>query len=223
MSGSQTLVDRIITRFKNNRIVAILMVIGLTLVATARISDATKKIVADVQQLFIVEVEPIVLSLRQTPKTLVKGELNAVIVKYDFYDKRLNSIGKGIDHQYQQQVKDNTVVVFDAATGLMWQKDGAPSEMSIAKAKKYIIQINRQQLAGFNDWRLPTVEEALSLMEPEAINNSHINPVFNQRNNFIWTADKTVSERGLLLYFYDGEVATESLSFNAWVRLVRTS
>lgn len=223
MSDQPTLVDRIMTRFKNNRIVAIVMVIGFALVATARISDATKDVISDIQQLFVVEVDPTILSLRRTPKVLVKGELNAMVVKYGFYDNRLNSVGKGIIHQYEQQVKGNTVVVFDAATGLMWQKDGAPREMTVVMTENYITKVNQQQLAGFNDWRLPTVEEALSLMEAEAVNNFHINPIFNQYKSFIWTADKTKSGKGILIYFYDGEVGTESFSFNAWVRLVRSN
>ncbi|MCB9501891.1 MAG: DUF1566 domain-containing protein [Deferribacteres bacterium] len=35
------------------------------------------------------------------------------------------------------------------------------------KAVVYIDSLNKANFAGYSDWRLPTLEEAMTLMEPE--------------------------------------------------------
>jgi hypothetical protein len=55
----------------------------------------------------------------------------------------------------------------DRATGLMWQQAGSAEEMSFAEAGMYVAQLNAGNgFAGYRGWRLPTLEEAMSLIEP---------------------------------------------------------
>jgi len=65
----------------------------------------------------------------------------------------------------------------------MWQKGGSSGLMTFTDAKQYAHRINSEKFAGFNDWRLPTVEEAMSLMEPQAYDGPHINPKFQRGIN----------------------------------------
>ncbi|MCP4289089.1 MAG: DUF1566 domain-containing protein, partial [Gammaproteobacteria bacterium] len=58
-------------------------------------------------------------------------------------------------------------VVVDHATGLMWQQSGSDDELTYEDAQKYIEKLNQERFAGYDDWRLPTVPELLSLLEPE--------------------------------------------------------
>ncbi len=60
----------------------------------------------------------------------------------------------------------NGKVVFDHATGLLWQQCGSDKTLYYKKAQKYIETLNRQQFAGHSDWRLPTLEEVVSFMKP---------------------------------------------------------
>ena len=54
----------------------------------------------------------------------------------------------------------------------------------------YIDDINRQDFGGFSDWRLPTLKEAMSLMEPAGNQNGlHISSIFDPVQDEIWTHD----------------------------------
>ena len=81
-------------------------------------------------------------------------------------------------------------VVIDWASGLMWQQGGSIKEMSFAEAKTWIEHFNQTVHAGFRDWRLPTLEEAMSLMEPKLKKGGlHIDSVFERDQLWIWTCD----------------------------------
>jgi hypothetical protein len=53
------------------------------------------------------------------------------------------------------------MVVVDTLTGLMWQQSGSKKVKSYKEAKEYIKKLNKKQFAGYNNWRLPTLEEAV--------------------------------------------------------------
>jgi serine/threonine protein kinase len=163
-----------------------------------------------------------VVELPSTPAVLDSAQLEAQLVRYDLFDRRRNPTGKGIANRYRQQVLGDVVVVDDAATGLMWQKRPASNDLyTVVAAAAHLEELNRERFAGYADWRLPTLAEAASLLEPEAAAERYLDPVFTG-GNFIWTADVSVPEqRGWVIYFYDGYAATEPFSFNASVRAVR--
>ncbi|MFH0341304.1 MAG: TIR domain-containing protein [Chromatiales bacterium] len=157
---------------------------------------------------------------RSVAATLPNDKVNSMLVNHGFYDKIRNASGKGIVHKYEPQAIGDAVVVLDHATGLMWQKGGS-DPMTLADAENYISRLNAERFAGFSEWRLPTLEEAMSLMEPQAYDELHIAQVFQRGVNFIWTVDRTTDGRAWVLYFYDGILSPEDVKFNAWVRAVR--
>ena len=92
-------------------------------------------------------------------------------------------------------------------------------------AKKYIENLNAKDFAGLRDWRLPTLEEAMSLMEPEKKNGDlYIDPVFNKKQQWIGTADTVKGEpRAWIVYFDGGYCYCSSyLYFTNYVRAVRS-
>ncbi len=81
-------------------------------------------------------------------------------------------------------------IVVDHATGLMWQQSGSEYVMLYKDAKMYVQKLNQQNFAGYSDWRLPTVEELISLLEPEESSNGYfINPVFDSVQRLCWGVD----------------------------------
>ena len=86
----------------------------------------------------------------------------------------------GVDNNWRpltyitHDFEDQGDVVVDHATGLMWQKSGSTAPMSYAQAQAYIAQLNQDWFAGYTDWRLPTMAELLSLVEPQAQANGFV-------------------------------------------------
>ncbi len=73
---------------------------------------------------------------------------------------------------------DGTIT--DRATGLMWNKDDSGKGMIWQEALEYA---EGNELAGYSDWRLPSVKELQSIVDysraPGATNSAAIDPVFN--------------------------------------------
>jgi hypothetical protein len=159
--------------------------------------------------------------LRAAPAVLTREEVIAALVKHDLYDAQRNPGGKGVKHHYVPQAVGNAVVVGDRATALMWQKGGSEHEMTRAETAAYIDKLKATKYAGFGDWRMPTLEEAMSLMEPQASNKCHIDLSFQRPPFFIWTADHGPGGKGIVVYFCNGTLAGEAEAFNASVRAVR--
>ncbi|UCE07749.1 MAG: DUF1566 domain-containing protein [bacterium] len=135
------------------------------------------------------------LLLRNKHKALSEGDATEMIRMLDFYDKNKNPEGNSFNHQYKLQEINGNKVVFDQATGLMWQQSGSPEYINYDAAKKYIDDLNQKGFAGNKDWRLPTLEEAMSLMKPEQKHdNLYIDPVFDAKQIWIWTSDQVKGE-----------------------------
>jgi tetratricopeptide (TPR) repeat protein len=58
------------------------------------------------------------------------------------------------------------------------------------KAKEWVRSLNGRGYAGYHDWKLPTLEEAASLLESNKRNDSYIDPIFSNKQGWIWTGDK---------------------------------
>ncbi len=105
-----------------------------------------------------------------------------------------------ISHDYEMNIKEDDKVVIDYATGLMWHQSGSFKNMSWKRAKKWVTKLNENGYAGFSDWRLPTLEEAVSLLEPvEKNGNQFIDPAFDKTQSSIWTCDSNISSSSLSL------------------------
>lgn len=135
-----------------------------------------------------------------------------------------------IAHEYNVKTINNDRVVEDYATGLMWHQSGSDKCMNWKRAQKWIEVLNAKRYAGYNDWRLPTLEEAASLLEVDKKDSGlYIDPVFDSKQWSIWTRDSHISEHSLSLdgawrvSFHDGIVRWSSNSIDIFsVRPVRT-
>ncbi len=127
------------------------------------------------------------LQLRSRPEFLQEEDLSQLLKATDFYDSLYNP-GGGF-HGKLMDNGDNATVV-DLKTGLMWQRSGYDIS-NILRVRKYVAKLNRDNFAGHNDWRLPTVVEAASLMRSEKNSRGqYLDECFSDRQPFIFAADQ---------------------------------
>ncbi len=112
----------------------------------------------------------------------------------------------------ENDFEDRGDVIIDHTTRLMWQKEQGEFA-SFKDTQKYIQEINQKGFAGYNNWRLPTIPELLSLVEPEKKPNKvnlelYINPIFIERRHttYYWSADEGDWGAAWTVDFLSGEV-----------------
>ncbi len=120
-------------------------------------------------------------------------------------------------------------VIVDDVTDLMWQKSGSGDSISYEEAEKYIQQLNQENFAGYNDWRLPTIEELLSLLENEEQSNDlYIDPLFDSTQTGVWSADiyriksESLPKSVWRVFFTHGLVYVHNIESEYYVRAVRS-
>ncbi len=167
------------------------------------------------------KVQTLKYKLRATPTELTEEDAMNMIRVRDFFDMQLNEVGLGIKHQYQKKV--DGLVISDQATDLMWQQSGSPNSMQFEGTKRYVAQLKADSFAGYSDWRLPTLEEAISLMEPKERNGELlIDPIFKGHQRYVWTSDHLSKPVWLwVVNFYVGYCYLKHDKARYYVRAVR--
>ena len=93
--------------------------------------------------------------------------VSRMIKENNYFDFDFNPKGSGIQHIYTYLSNDT---IEDKSTGLIWQRGGSENMLNFDKTMDYIKELNQNNFAGFNNWRLPTLKEAMALMESQRTN-----------------------------------------------------
>lgn len=161
--------------------------------------------------------------LRAQPARLVEREIERAFQVRGLFDATWNPEGD-FPNQFRTQSPGLWDVVVDLESRLTWQQSGSGDRMSRADADGYIAELNRARHAGFDDWRLPTLEELASLLEGVPLSNSlYIHPSFDPEQETCWSAD-TERQEGLPYYvsFNVGRAVLAYGDRQAFVRAVRS-
>lgn len=121
--------------------------------------------------------------LPSEPAEMSEEDVAALVARYNFADQERNPNG-----DFAKSMVDNGdgLTVTDLATGLMWQRGGVDI-MSHRSMRREVARINAEGFAGYNDWRLPSMAEALSLLEPEKLaNNQYLHRCFSGEQPFVF-------------------------------------
>jgi hypothetical protein len=138
-----------------------------------------------------------VILLRSKPfDFFLEGDLLLMLREKDFPHRRFNIMGKGINHNYEPVVRDGKKLVIDHVTDLVWQRSCSKDySLSFEQALNYVDSLNKEAYGGYDNWRLPTLEEAMSLMENRRRGFLFLDPLFEPMRHS-WTHDMAGLLRG---------------------------
>jgi len=112
--------------------------------------------------------------------------------------------------------------VLDRATGLVWQQSGSEFPLTWPRAKAYIQELNVSKFCGHGTWRLPTIDELITLLTEVPRGEDYcIEPIFNQRQKRIWSCDRRSFIAAWYVSVDMGYVAWQDFTGYYHVRAVR--
>ncbi|MBF0103525.1 MAG: S8 family serine peptidase [Desulfobacterales bacterium] len=128
------------------------------------------------------------------------------------------SIGKYISSMANNRYSDNgDGTITDTQTNLMWQKSDDNTVRTWEDGKEYVENLT---LASYTDWKLPTKDELLSLVDPN-YGEPTIDSLFTCSPSSYWTSDSfwALNPFPVSVSFKNGEI--KSGNGNFYVRAVR--
>ena len=126
-------------------------------------------------------------TLRSVPQAFKEAEIESVIQAAVLFERRYNP-----EAGAEKYLVDNgdQLTVSDMTTNLMWERGGSDIN-SIRTIQDRVKELNANKFAGYDDWRLPTIEEGLSLLEKTKNDKDlYLHPCFSKAQPFIFTADQ---------------------------------
>lgn len=111
-------------------------------------------------------------------------------------------------------LKNDDGTIYDSLTSLTWlAKDSRldfNKEATWDEAERYARDLNAKNFAGHDDWRIPTLHEAVSLYEKSKLNKDFKNGDVNVDSifppgmgNCTWTSE-TRGEEAQIIFFVNG-------------------
>jgi serine/threonine-protein kinase len=111
--------------------------------------------------------------------------------------------------------------VRDGATELVWQLSGSPYPMPWREAPGHPARLNQEGFGGRTDWRLPSASELMSLLTPTPHGADFcIEPVFDRRQNTLWSSDRRSFAAAWYVNAEMGFVGWQDFSAGCYVRAV---
>jgi hypothetical protein len=165
------------------------------------------------------------LELRSQKRSqLSEEDLIKMLRNKNFYEYRKNWSGKGIFHAYELKKIGEDQIVIDYTTELSWQQSDS-GKTTYEQAIKYVNNLNIKAFANKHDRRLPTAEEAMSLMqrdqsEPKGL---FMSSIFYYQQERLWTIDLLNNNEAWEIDFTGGWCGTSDKTLDdRYVRAVRS-
>ena len=121
--------------------------------------------------------------------------------------------------------KVNGEVVTDKLSSLMWQRSDDGQKKSWSEAKDYCASL---KLLGHKDWRLPSIDELVSIVDKKKFAPAIDRKAFECKNAYYWSATeatdkgaKLTDARGVM--FKNGNHMRYFKDYKDYVRCVRSS
>lgn len=127
--------------------------------------------------------------LRSDFRTLDEAGIRGMLVARNLFDAARNS-GGGARRRYEAAAVLGVRLVVDSVNGLVWTRQQNPVRMNLERSKEWIASLNRIAYGGIRSWRLPTAEEAASLLRaPGGAGQGCLDEAFGTGLAEAWTGD----------------------------------
>ncbi|AGW12590.1 protein kinase domain-containing protein [Megalodesulfovibrio gigas] len=114
--------------------------------------------------------------------------------------------------------------VQDPVHGLQWQRSGTPYPCTWQEAHAHVAQLNAVRFAGHADWRLPTVAELASCIDPDKEPGvSCADTCFDTHQTTCWSADRRSYIAAWRLHAAMGFIQWVDMHCQTHARAVRTA
>jgi serine/threonine protein kinase len=126
---------------------------------------------------------------RTKPNLPIRSEPSRILVKHARNVFNLDDLHQPeifVENGFQ---KINNTTIIDQATQLIWQQSGSRYPITWHQAQNYIQMLSESKLGGYQNWRLPTINEMLSLLNPLSDDNFCMEPVFSTDQKWLWSGD----------------------------------
>lgn len=162
-------------------------------------------------------------NLRSSYKSLNYSLAEAMIRGFSFFDNGFNKSGD-FKNYYKKLNNGSDSMIIDQGTRLMWYDGKSSKALNFRKADRWVRYLNRRKYGGFSDWRLPTLEEAASLLESRKSSDGlHISPIFRSRPKNCWTGDSLRLQTKWVVRFNTGTIFADSDRSKQYVIAVRSN
>jgi len=149
-----------------------------------------------------------------------EGDVSKEIYKQIF---GLNEEKRPVSYIKNNYIDNNNDTISDIVTGLMWQKSGSEIDITYKDALIYIDEINNRCFAGYDDWRLSTMIELITLLEPQKnVNNLYISSIFEKKQDWCWSLNTRSPDTAWCIDLKNGCVDWSRFDAINYVRAVRT-
>ena len=108
--------------------------------------------------------------------------------------------------------------ISDAATRLIWRRQSSLYPLSREQAKKYIQTLNKEEQGDTGPWRLPTVDELLSLLGSEG--SRVLAALLPEQSTWLWSCDLHGKHEGWYVNLDMRYVGAQDINCLNYVRAV---
>lgn len=118
----------------------------------------------------------------------------------------------------------NRKTLYDKITGITWQTSGSGYARTWPEAHLYIQRLNVEAYGGIQNWRLPTVDELITILTPSPQGSTLcIESVFDTTQKWIWSSDRRSYVSAYYVDIELGFVGWQDFSAPYYVRAASSS
>lgn len=145
------------------------------------------------------------MTLSSKPSALDEATVTRILETTDFFDARRNPNGS-FDNTLRPIKLAGKRGFLDTGLRRIWLSEEFGKSLTVSEAKAWIEQLNKNQVGGYSDWRMPTLAEAASLLRPKKTRGGLFSVSFFDLPEWVWSADRFDGDYSWAVFFKTGTI-----------------